>query len=137
MYMKNQQRFKFLYSSSTKFLWYFLVLGWAVLRTLLVKGVFEKNGVNPYIYLIIDLTASVPYAKYTHKLAISYLESNWKSFRFALIISVLTFYAPDIYILASARHVPTSIYIGFFLVLAFFSTLAILSILKKIKPRPH
>ena len=137
MHMKNQQRFKFLYSGSAKVLWYFLVLGWALLRTLLVKGVFEKNGVNPYIYLFIDLTASVPYAKYTHKMAISYLESNWKSFRFALIVSASTFYAPDIYILATARHVPTSIYIGFFVVLAFFSMLAIFSILNKIKPRPH
>jgi len=135
--MKRQQNLEFLRSKYTKFTWYFLVLGWAIIRTFLVKEVFQKNGVNPYIYLIIDLAASVPYAKYTHKLAISYLDKDWKSFRFALLVSVVTFYAPDIYILASARHVPTSIYFGFFLVLAVFSTAAVISVLKRVKPRPH
>lgn len=128
---------EFLRSKYTKLIWYLLVLGWAIIRTFLVKEVFQKNGVNPYIYLIIDLAASVPYAKYTHKLAISYLDKDWKSFRFAILVSVVTFYAPDIYILVSARHVPTSIYFGFFLVLAVFSTAAVISVLKRVKPRPH
>ena len=135
--MNRQQNLEFLRSKYTKLIWYLLVLGWAIIRTFLVKEVFQKNGVNPYIYLIIDLAASVPYAKYTHKLAISYLDKDWKSFRFALLVSVITFYAPDIYILASARHVPTSIYFGFFLVLAVFSTAAVISVLKRVKPRPH
>lgn len=135
--MKRQQSLNFLRSKYTKFAWYFLVLGWAVTRTFLVKEIFQKNGVNPFIYLAIDLSASVPYAKYTHKLAISYLDKDWKALKFALLISVLTFYAPDIYILAAARHVPTSIYFGFFFVLAIFSTVTIVSVLKRIKPRPH
>ena len=135
--MKTQQRLDFLRSRYTKFTWYFLVLAWAVIRTFLVKEIFQGNGVRPYIYLVIDLTASVPYAKYTHKLAISYLDKDWKPFKVALLISVATFYAPDIYILAAARHVPTSIYFGFFLVLAIFSIAAIVGILKKIKPRPR
>jgi len=135
--MNRQQNLEFLRSKYTKLIWYLLVLGWAIIRTFLVKEVFQKNGVNPYIYLIIDLAASVPYAKYTHKLAISYLDKDWKSFRFALLVSVVTFYAPDIYILVSARHVPTSIYFGFFLVLAVFSTAAVISVLKRVKPRPH
>ena len=135
--MNRQQNLEFLRSKYTKLIWYLLVLGWAIIRTFLVKEVFQKNGVNPYIYLIIDLAASVPYAKYTHKLAISYLDKDWKSFRFAILVSVVTFYAPDIYILVSARHVPTSIYFGFFLVLAVFSTAAVISVLKRVKPRPH
>ncbi|CAN2229878.1 hypothetical protein MCEGKSE7_01459 [Candidatus Nanopelagicaceae bacterium] len=135
--MKRQQSLAFLRSTYTKFTWYFLVLGWAVIRTFLVKEIFQKNGVNPFIYLAIDLAASVPYAKYTHKLAISYLDKDWEAFKLALLISVLTFYAPDIYILAAARHVPSSIYFGFFFVLALFSTAAIISVLKRVKPRPH
>lgn len=135
--MKRQQSLEFLRSKYTEFTWYFLVLGWAVIRTFLVKEIFQRNGVSPFIYLVIDLAASVPYAKYTHKLAISYLDKDWKLFKVSLLISVATFYAPDIYILAAARHVPTSIYFGFFLVLAAFSTAAIVSVLKRVKPRPH
>jgi hypothetical protein len=135
--MKTQQSLAFLRSKYTKFTWYFLVLGWAGIRTFLVKEIFQRNGVNPFIYLIIDLAASVPYAKYTHKLVVSYLDKEWETFKVALLISVTTFYAPDIYILVAARRVPTSIYLGFFIVLAVFSIAAVISVLKRVKPRPH
>ena len=133
--MNSSRRFNFLYSNLTKFIWYALVLGWALIRTLIVKDVFEKSGVNPWIYLVIDLTASVPYARYTHRFVISYLEKDWKELKIAAVISVLTFYAPDLYILLSARKVSTSIYLGFFLILFIFSVISALGIYRKIKPR--
>lgn len=133
--MSNLRRFNFLYSRLTKSIWYALVLGWALIRTLIVKGIFEKNGVNPWIYLVIDLAASIPYARYTHRFVISFLEKDWKRLKVALVISVLTFYAPDLYILLSAQEVSTSIYIGFFLVLSIFSAVSAIGIYRKIKPR--
>ncbi len=133
--MRITGHLNFLYSNRTKAVWYALVLSWAVIRTLIVKGVFEDNGVNPGIYLAIDLAASVPYARYTHIFVISYLEKDWKKLKAAGVISVLTFYAPDLYILLSAREVPRNIYIGFFIILSVFSAAAINGVLRKIKPR--
>ncbi len=135
MYMDNQSRTRFLYFRSTKVIWYVIVLGWALLRTFAVKTVFEKNGVNPWLYLALDLAASIPYAHFTHKLVLTFLEKNWPSFKKAVAFSVVTFYIPDIYILISARQVPAVIYGGFFIVLATFSLMAVLSIYKKVKPQ--
>ena len=134
--MKGKIRFNFLYSRWTKSIWYFLVLAWALIRTLIVKDIFEKNGVNPWIYLVIDLGASIPYAKYTHIFVISYLERNWRKLRFAAVISVFTFYAPDLYIFLTAREVPKNVYIGFFIILFIFSFISAMGIYRKIKPRP-
>jgi len=133
--MKPARRFNFLYSNLTKSIWYFLVLGWALARTFIVNDFFGGHGVNPWIYLVIDLTASVPYARYTHSFVISYLEKDWKKLRIAAVISVLTFYAPDIYILVTARQVPANIYFGFFLILFIFTAVSVAGIIKKIKPR--
>lgn len=134
--MRSSRWFGFLYSNLAKSIWYALVLGWALIRTLIVKSFFEKNGVNPWFYLSIDLAASIPYAKYTHLFVISYLEKDWKLLKVAATISVATFYAPDIYILLVAREVPSNIYIGFFIVLIIFSAAAVAGIYRKIKPRP-
>lgn len=133
--MNDSRRLNFLYSNLTKSIWYALVLSWALIRTLIVKDVFEKSGVNPWIYLVIDLTASIPYARYTHIFVISYLEKDWKKLKIAAVISVLTFYAPDLYILLSAREVSKNIYFGFFLILFIFSAISALGIYRKIKPR--
>ena len=133
--MKSTRRFNFLYSNLTKSIWYFLVLGWALARTFIVNDVFGGRGVNPWVYLVIDLTASVPYARYTHSFVISYLEKDWNKLRIAAVISFITFYAPDIYILVTARKVPANIYFGFLLILFIFSAVSVASIIKKIKPR--
>ena len=135
--MKSPRRLDFLYSNLTKAIWYVLVLGWALIRTFAVKTVFAENGVNPWLYLAIDLLASLPYARYTHQLVISYLEKDRQKFKKAAIISIASFYAPDIYILLVAREVPRAVYLGFFLVLALFSIFAVLGIYRKVKPRPH
>ena len=134
--MNHPRRVNFLYLKLTKIIWYVVVLGWAIIRTLAVRTVFEKNGVNPWVYLAIDLAASIPYAHFTHQLVLTYFEKDWPRFKRAVVISIITFYAPDVYILLVAKQVPGVVYSGFFLILATFSAFAVFGIYRKIKPRP-
>ena len=42
-------------TTGAKRTWFFLVLAWALIRTIAVKDFFSAYGIHPWIYLVIDL----------------------------------------------------------------------------------
>ena len=63
-------------TTGAKRTWFFLVLAWALIRTIAVKDFFSAYGIHPWIYLLIDLLSSIPYAHYSANLVISYLDKK-------------------------------------------------------------
>ena len=114
-------------------IWLVLVLIWAIARALFINKLFGAHGVNGYIYLIVDLAASVPYAIYSARLVITFINREFKNVYKNAILASIFFYIPDIYILITARRVPGSLYVILFLTIALFTAFAIGAIARDIR----
>jgi hypothetical protein len=113
--------------------WIALVLLWDILKSIVVDKTFAKYGVNPYIYLVIVISISVPYAITTAKMLFAILANHWRrAFAFGAIAVVLHF-IPDVYILISSSHVPKSIFDGFIFTIVIFSAFAVYSIAAEVR----
>lgn len=104
--------------------WVALSLLWSITRAALIWRVFGSHGTNALGYLLVDLATTVPYAIYSARAAFAWIDRS-PTFLRNLAISVACFLAPDIYVVATARHVPTAIWVGFGV---FVSLMAILAI---------
>lgn len=120
-------------TTGAKRTWFFLVLAWALIRTIAVKDFFSAYGIHPWIYLVIDLLSSIPYAHYSANLVISYLDKKWDNARKNFLLTAIFFYVPDIYIFTAANKIPKPLLIGFIVSVLVFSTIAIVGIVRRIK----
>lgn len=109
-----------------------LVLGWACFRAFVIHKFFGDHNVNAWGYLIVDLAASIPYALYSAKAVVNFLDKQWRIFRRNVIFTAVSFYIPDIYVILFARKVPASLYIGFAITIVIFSSLAFFTLKKDV-----
>jgi hypothetical protein len=106
-------------------IWFAVVFAWSIARSILVSHIFRKYGLNPWLYFLIDFLSSIPYAYASGKSLLSFIDKNRKHVIWWGFLAVISFYAPDIYIVYISKEVPTATYIGFGVVLAGLSILAI------------
>ena len=113
--------------------WIALVLIWDILKTLVVDKTFAHFGVNPYIYFAIVITIAVPYAISTAKMLFAIISNHWRhALSYGFIAATLHF-VPDIYILATARKVPRSLFDSFIVMIIIFTIFAIHGITAKVR----
>ena len=110
--------------------WLALVIVWACFRAFAINKFFGEHNVNPWGYLLVDLASSIPYALYSSRAVISFLDKAWPKLRRYVILSAIFFYMPDVYVFIFARTVPRSLYVGFVVTIIIFSILAVLSLKK-------
>jgi hypothetical protein len=128
-----KSRAELLRSATAKRTWVFLVLAWAIIRTIAVKDFFGQYGIHPWAYLAIDLLSSIPYAHYSANLVITYLDKEWANTQKNFAFTTIFFYVPDIYIFTEANRIPKPLLAGFVISVFIFSTIAGYGIVKKIK----
>ena len=113
--------------------WIAIVITWGLIRTIAVDKTFAKYGVNPYVYLAIVLTISVPYAITTAKLFFAIVSKKYRSLVLLIPLALFFHFAPDAYILSAAKSVPRSIFDGFILIIAIFTLFGIREIVIKVR----
>ena len=106
-------------------IWLALVLGWSVLRTFIVGEFFHKYGLDRFQYFLVDFLSSIPYAFCSAHSILALYDKRFKAAYLWISLTVIFFYAPDIYIIRQSHHVPASIYSGFAISLAVLSILAV------------
>lgn len=108
--------------------WLCLVIVWACFRAFAINKFFGNHQVNAWGYLLVDLASSIPYALYSARAVVNFLDKSWPEFRRNVFLTAAFFYIPDLYVFIFARTVPASLYIGFIISIAIFSTLAFISL---------
>ena len=108
--------------------WLVVVLAWASLRAFAINKFFGHHSVNAWAYLVVDLASSVPYAVYSARAVVNFLDKSWLTLRRNTLLAALFFYVPDVYVFIFARTVPTSLYVGFGITIIIFSVVAFLSL---------
>jgi len=130
--MNHQKRVSVLRDKRTHGVWLVLVLAWAIFRAFAINKFFGEHNVNSWGYLAVDLASSVPYAIYSARAVVNYLDKDWRKFRGSIQLTALSFYIPDVYVLVFARTVPTSLYVGFGISIIMFSLAAFISFRKDV-----
>ena len=123
--MRSTERLSFLRDKNAQRSWIALVIAWAIIRAIVIKDVFGGYGINGWSYFAVDLCSGIPYAIYSGKAVINFLDKDWVAIRKNGFLSLIFFYIPDIYVLIFARQVPTSLLIGFLISIAVFTIFAI------------
>ena len=105
-------------------IWFALVLAWSLGRSLVVAKVFNKYGLNPRTYFAIDFLSSIPYAYASAQSLLTFIDKKRVQSIAWGLVTIVTFYLPDIYIVAVSKQVPASTYLGFALILLALSVFA-------------
>lgn len=123
--MKNRANFSFLKEKKAQQTWIFLVIAWAFIRAVVINDVFGRYGINGWVYFAVDFGSAIPYAIYSGRSIINYLDRDWFAIRKNTLLAAIFFYIPDIYVLVFAKKVPTTLLTGFLVSVCFFTLLAV------------
>ena len=123
--MGVQENLSFLRDKKAQRGWLLLVMAWAVIRAVVIKDVFGNYGINGWSYFIVDLSSGIPYAIYSGRLVINFLDKDLKSTRKNGLLALIFFYIPDLYVLIFAKQVPPSLLIGFLISIVVFTIFAV------------
>ena len=113
--------------------WIGIVIAWDVLKTFAVDKTFSKYGVNAYIYFAIVISIAIPYAITTAKMFFAIIINHWRKASIYGGIALVLHFVPDIYILATAKSVPKTIYDSFIFIIAVFTFFGVREVYRKVK----
>jgi hypothetical protein len=130
--MSSKMNLSLLRDKRTHYAWLLVVLAWACFRAVALNKFFGAHNIHAWTYLVVDLLSSIPYAIYSSKSTVNFLDKDWQRFRKNVLVTAISFYIPDLYVNVFARTVPKSLYLGFAFSICIFSGLAFLSVRRDI-----
>ena len=85
------------------------MVGWSIIRTLIVWAAVGDYGLNPWIYLAIDLASACIDAITTPRMVLSFIDDHHRKAVKWAAISLVAFIVPDAYIFWGTRTLPTKL----------------------------
>ncbi len=130
--MRTAADLSFLRDKRTQRVWILLVIAWVCIRAIVVKEVFGSYGVNAVAYFLVDLFSGIPYAIYSAKLVVNFLDKEWTGAKKNGFLTAIFFYIPDVFILITARQVPSSLLVAFLISVVIFTSFAVVGMRKDV-----
>lgn len=113
--------------------WAAVVIGWAVIRTLIVWAAVGDYGLNPWIYLSIDVVAACIDAVTTPRMVLSFVDDHYAQAAKWALISLVAFIVPDLYIFLGTRELPRRIIIVVLVIISITLTAGVVGVVRKVK----
>jgi len=113
--------------------WAGIVIGWAVIRTVIVWAAVGDYGLNPWIYLAIDLVSACIDAITTPRMVLAFIDDQYATAVKWAFISLVAFIIPDLYIFLGTRELPTRIIVIVAIIISLTLTAGIVSVVRKVK----
>jgi len=113
--------------------WAAIVVTWSLIRTLIVWAAVGDYGLNPWVYLSIDLASAAVDAVTTPRMVLSFIDDHYRSAIKWGVLSLIAFVVPDLYIFLGTRTLPKRIIIALCLIIAITLTVAVVSVARKIR----
>ena len=86
--------------------WIFLSVAYGGLRAALVWKFLRRYGVNPYVFAGVEFTSAAIYGKSSARVVGAAIDGVWTRLRAWLPVAIISYFAPDAYVLLSAGHLP-------------------------------
>ena len=107
--------------------WIVGVFAFSVARALIAWPTLSQYGVNPWVFLFIDVVTAFPYALGQVKVVNGFRFKQYRGVQAWSLVVALTFLAPYLYIvLAGQERIPTLVYIVIGLLAVIFGTASVL-----------
>ena len=113
--------------------WAAVVIGWAVIRTLIVWAAVGDYGLNPWLYLVLDLVSATIDAVSTPRMVIRFVDDQYRKALQWALISLAAFVMPDIYIFAGTRTLPRKLIAIIVAVITVTLLAAVIAVLRKVR----
>jgi uncharacterized membrane protein YhaH (DUF805 family) len=113
-------------------LWFAAVILYSLVRALIVWQALGDYGVNPWIYLGIDLVCAIIDGRNTARLIISLADQRYHDARKQGVIAMITFIVPDLYIVYAGNHMPKIVYFSLAGIVTLMLTIGVFQVKKKV-----
>jgi hypothetical protein len=113
--------------------WAGVVVGWSLIRTLIVWAAVGDYGLNPWIYLAIDLASAIVDAITTPRMVLSFIDDHLKKATEWALFSLVAFVVPDAYIFLGTRTLPTRIIVIIVAIILSTLSVGVYGVVSKIK----
>lgn len=113
--------------------WAGIVIGWAVIRTFVVWAAVGEYGLNPWIYLGIDLVSACIDAITTPRMVLAFIDDEYKAAAKWALISLVAFIIPDLYIFLGTRELPTRIIVVVCIFISITLLAGVVSVVRKVR----
>lgn len=113
--------------------WAVVVVAWSLIRTLIVWAAVGDYGLNPWIYLGIDLFSACVDAITTPRTVLNFIDNKYKAALKWAAISLGVFILPDLYIFLGTRELPTNVIIIVCLIIAVTLLAGVVSVVHKVR----
>lgn len=115
------------------FTWAGLAIGWAFVRALVAWVALGDYGLNPWIYLCIDLASAGVDAVTTPRMVISFVDRQYKRAAMWGVFSLVAFVVPDLYLFLGTGRLPKKVILVMVVIVAVMFTLASIGVWRKIR----
>lgn len=107
--------------------WIIGVFAFSVARALVAWPTLSQYGVNPWVFLAIDIVTAFPYAVGQVKVVNGFRYKQYRGVQAWSLVVAVTFLAPYIYIvLAGQERIPTLVYVVIAVLAVIFGTASVL-----------
>jgi len=113
--------------------WAIVVVAWSLVRTLIVWAAVGDYGLNPWIYLVIDLASACIDAVTTPRMVLNFIDNKFKSAMKWAAISLAVFIVPDLYIFLGTRELPTNVIFIICVIIGVTLAAGIVSVVHKVR----
>jgi hypothetical protein len=113
--------------------WAGIVVVWSIIRTIIVWAAVGEYGLNPWIYLALDLGAAVVDAFTTPRMVLSFIDDHFKQALKWAVISLTVFIIPDLYIFLGTRELPKKVIVVLCLIIGATLVIGVIGVVRKIK----
>ncbi len=112
--------------------WLGLAVGWSLIRAVIAWAVLGDYGLNPWIYLGIDLASAVVDGMTTPRMVISFVDRQYRRALMWALCSLVAFVVPDLYLFLGTGHLPKRIIVIMVVIVTITFTVAVVSVLRKV-----
>lgn len=113
--------------------WAGLAISWALVRATVAWAVLGDYGLNPWIYLAIDLASACIDAYTTPRMVISFVDRQYKQAVIWATASLVVFIIPDLYLFVGTGRLPHRVIFIMVGIITLTFSLAVLSVVRKVR----
>lgn len=113
--------------------WAAVVVAWSLIRTLIVWAAVGDYGLNPWIYLAIDLASASVDAITTPRMVLSFIDNQYRAALKWATISLVVFIVPDLYIFLGTRELPKRIIVVVLLIIFATLVVGVVGVVRKVR----
>jgi len=113
--------------------WAIIVVAWSLVRTVIVWAAVGDYGLNPWLYLALDLAAATVDAFTTPRMVLSFIDDRFKQAVKWAVISLVVFVIPDFYIFFGTRKLPHHLIVMLCLIIGLTLAVGVVGVVRRVR----